>query len=185
MVTGVTTSARSGPYCEAGCAAPLLRRAEFAPRDYLWIYPTLLMVLAFVTLAGALQLTGVHRGLPTGQLEGLPPLSQYNPHGVFTCVENVGCALLAGAFAPLGVALATGRSTLLRVAGWFFREGAVLTLLDLVLSAVIYGSNLGYRLEVIALVSPGWSWSPPGVLVPVAPRRQLTVDTSSLPSRRA
>src|SRR6478672_3351937 len=56
MVTGVTTPPRSGPYCEAGCVAyPYTAAAEFVPRDYLWMYPTLLMVLAFVTLAGGLH----------------------------------------------------------------------------------------------------------------------------------
>ena len=204
MVTGVTTPPRSGPYCEAGCVAyPYTAAAEFVPRDYLWMYPTLLMVLAFVTLAGglhdlvpgarrvfsraglslslmgasllvvdyALQLTVMQPALLTGELEGVSPLSQYNPHGVFIGVENVGYALLAGAFAFLGVALATSRSTLLRVAAWVLRLGAVLTLLDLIVSAVVYRSGLDYRFEVIALLVTWLVLVATGVLVPVALRR--------------
>lgn len=63
----------------------------------------------------ALQLTVMQPALLPSQLERL---SQHNPHGAFIGVENVGYALLAGAFAPLGVALATSRSTLLRFAAW-------------------------------------------------------------------
>ena len=206
MVTGVTTPARSGPYCEAGCVAyPYTAAAEFVPRDYLWMYPTLLMVLAFVTLAGglhdlvpgprrvfsraglsvsvmgasllvvdyALQLTVVQPALLTGQLEGLSPLSQYNPHGVFIGVENVGYALLAGAFGCLGVSMATSRSTLLRVTAWVLRLGAVLTLIDLVVSAVVYRSNLDYRFEVIALLVAWLVLVATGVLVAVSLRREL------------
>ena len=218
MVTGVTTPPRSGPYCEAGCVAyPYTAAAQFVPRDYLWMYPTLLMVLAFVMLAGALhdlvpgprrvfsraalslsltgatllvvdyalQLTVMQPALITGQLESVSPLSQYNPHGVFIGVENVGYALFAGAFALLGVALATSRSRLLRVAAWVVRVGAVLTLLDLVISAVVYRSGLDYRFEVIALLITWLVLVATGVLVAVALRRQRTVDASSVPNQRS
>jgi hypothetical protein len=113
------------------------------------------------------------------------PLSQYNPHGVFIGVENVGYALFAGAFALLGVALATSRSRLLRVAAWVVRVGAVLTLLDLVISAVVYRSGLDYRFEVIALLITWLVLVATGVLVAVALRRQRTVDASSVPNQRS
>lgn len=45
----------------------------------------------------ALQLTVMQPALLPSQLERL---SQHNPHGAFIGVENVGYALLAGAFAP-------------------------------------------------------------------------------------
>ena len=218
MVTGVTTPPRSGPYCEAGCVAyPYTAAAEFVPRDYLWMYPTLLMVMAFVTLATgvhdlvpgprrvfsraglsmslmgatllvvdyALQLTVMQPALLTGQLEGVSPLSQYNPHGVFIGVENVGYALFAGAFGFLGVALASSRSTLLRAAAWVLRVGAVLTLLDLILSAVVYRSGLDYRFEVIALVVTWLVLVATGVLVAVALRRERPLDASSVADHRA
>jgi hypothetical protein len=81
--------------------------------------------------------------LLTGQLEGVSPLSQYNHHGVFIGLENVGYALLAGAFGFLGEH-GDQWSTLLRATAWVLRVGAVLTLLDLVVSAVVYRSDLDY-----------------------------------------
>ena len=104
---------------------------------------------------------------------------------MFIGVENVGYALFAGAFAFLGVALATSRSTLLRVAAWVLRLGAVLTLLDLIVSAVVYRSGLDYRFEVIALVVTWLVLVATGVLVAVALRRERPLDASSVADHRA
>ena len=130
------------PYCKAGCVAhPYTAAAEFVPRDYLWRYPALLLVLAFVTLAGglhdlvpghrrafiraglsmsvmgasllvvdyALQLTVMQPALLTDQLEGVSPLSQYNPISIspsmtFWPRRRGGCVIQArfARFAPQG-----------------------------------------------------------------------------------
>ncbi|MGZ4475348.1 MAG: hypothetical protein ACXVWW_06555, partial [Nocardioides sp.] len=45
LAVGVTTPARSGPYCRSGCVGyPYTDAAAFVPRDYLWMYPALAMV---------------------------------------------------------------------------------------------------------------------------------------------
>jgi hypothetical protein len=69
--------------------------------------------------------------------------------------------------------MATSRSTLLRVTAWVLRVGAVLTLLDLVVSAVVYRSDLDYRFEVIALLIAWLVLVATGVLVAVSLRREL------------
>ncbi|MGZ6804010.1 MAG: hypothetical protein ACXVFU_13275, partial [Nocardioidaceae bacterium] len=56
LAVGVTTPARSGPYCRSGCVGyPYTDAAAFVPRDYLWMYPALAMVLAFLVLAVTLH----------------------------------------------------------------------------------------------------------------------------------
>ena len=48
---GVTTPARSGPNCTSDCVtSPYTDVAAFVPRDYLWIYAAILMVLSYVVL---------------------------------------------------------------------------------------------------------------------------------------
>jgi hypothetical protein len=52
MGIGITTPARSGPFCtlENCITYPYTEAAQFVPRDYLWMYPSLLMALLFVVL---------------------------------------------------------------------------------------------------------------------------------------
>ena len=55
-----TTPPRSGPYCDANCVAyPYTDASAFVPRDYVWMYPTLLMVIALAMLA-----VGLHEIVP-------------------------------------------------------------------------------------------------------------------------
>ena len=52
LAVGVSTPVRSGPWCNDGCIAyPYTDAAAFVPRDYLWIYPEVLLVLLFLLLA--------------------------------------------------------------------------------------------------------------------------------------
>lgn len=58
----MTTLPRSGPYCRVGCVVDYPYTdgaAVFVPRDYLWVYPALLLALLVVVLAGC-----VHDRLP-------------------------------------------------------------------------------------------------------------------------
>ena len=52
LAVGVSTPVRSGPWCNDGCVVyPYTDAAAFVPRDYLWIYPEVLLVLLFLLLA--------------------------------------------------------------------------------------------------------------------------------------
>ena len=56
LVVAVTTLPRSGPYCRAGCLSyPYTDAGAFVPRDYLWLYPALVVTVLAVVLAGYLQ----------------------------------------------------------------------------------------------------------------------------------
>ena len=97
-----------------------------------------------------LQLFVVQPSLLAGESEGLSLLSQYNPHGVFIGLENLGYAALAVAFVFLGVVL-VGPSSLVRVARWVFLGGGVLTWVALAGLAVGYRADLQYRFELAAI----------------------------------
>jgi hypothetical protein len=52
LAVGITTPVRSGPNCGSGCVAyPYTDAAAFVPRDYLWMYPAIATVVAFLLLA--------------------------------------------------------------------------------------------------------------------------------------
>jgi hypothetical protein len=185
LVLSTTTPPRSGAYCSDGCIAyPYTDVAAYVPRDYLWMYPEVLLTLLFMVLAVCLaqwvplerrlpaavgvcfaviggtvlvidygiQLTVLQPALLAGQTEGLSALTQYNPHGVFIALENVGYAVLGVAFLFLGAALTAGTSRLERAVRWVFIVGGVLILAALVLYATIYRADLDVWFELMSML---------------------------------
>jgi hypothetical protein len=56
FAAGITTPARSGPFCTKACIAyPYTHVAAFIPGDYIWLYPGLLLALIFVVLMGCIH----------------------------------------------------------------------------------------------------------------------------------
>jgi hypothetical protein len=188
LAMAITTLPRSGPYCQSGCVGyPYTDVAAFVPRDYLWMYPAVVLTLltmvlvecihyqlapsrgllsriavAFTTMGAAVlvvdyasQLTFLQPALLLGETEGLSPWSQYNPHGVFIALENVGYALLNLAFLFIGAATVRTPWRLWRAAGWVFVCGGALVLASLVLYSAVYRVRLDYRFEVAAI---GLTW---------------------------
>jgi hypothetical protein len=52
LAMAVTTLPRSGPYCQSGCVGyPYTDVAAFVPRDYLWLYPAIVLTLLAMVLA--------------------------------------------------------------------------------------------------------------------------------------
>ena len=126
LAMAITTLPRSGPYCRSGCVGyPYTDAAAYVPRDYLWMYPAIVLTLlamalmecihfqmppsrallsrigvaftimgvAILVVDYAIQLTFLQPALLIGETEGLSPWTQYNPHGIFIALENVGYVL--------------------------------------------------------------------------------------------
>lgn len=56
FVVGVTTPARSGPFCTGSCISyPYTNVAAFIPGDYLWLLPGFLLALIFVVLMASIH----------------------------------------------------------------------------------------------------------------------------------
>ena len=81
LAVGVSTPVRSGPWCNDGCVVyPYTDAAAFVPRDYLWIYPEVLLVLLFLLLAVCL-------------LHWVPPQRRLSA-AVAVCFAVIGAAVL-------------------------------------------------------------------------------------------
>ena len=182
-----TTPPRTGPFAAPGTAIayPYSTAARFVPRDFIWMYLALLMMLAFLVLAVCIreraaddckvfgtvglslaivaftvigmdyfiQLRTVQPALLRGELDGLAILSQYNPHGVFIALEELGFLVMGLSFAFL--ALALGSSRLERATRWVFLVSSALTVAAFVGMSMYFGFGLEYRFEVTA-ISIGW-----------------------------
>jgi hypothetical protein len=180
----VTTPPRSGPFAGVGrIVYPYTSGSAFVPRDYLWMYPAMLTMVAFIVLVACVHDSAAGRGrvfgivglcfaaisstivitnyfiqlhvlqpmLLRGETEGLSVWSQYNPHGVFIALEELGYLALSVAFLFLALSLdARGgsESTIRRV----FLVSSFLGFALLVGLSVAYGFDLEYRFECAIIV---------------------------------
>jgi hypothetical protein len=158
---------------------------QFVPRDFLWMYPALLMMLAFLVLAACvrehavadrkvvgtiglclavasftiiavdyfIQLRTVQPALLNDEFDGLAIMSQYNPHGVYIALEELGFLVMGLSFAFL--ALAIGSSRLERVTRWVYLASSALIVAAFVGMSWYFGFGLEYRFEVAAIFL-GW-----------------------------
>ena len=124
-------------------------------RDDLRAYS--LVAVCFASLGAALvlsdyviQIAVVQPSLLDGQVSGLSLFSQYNPHGIFIALEDGGYSLISVAFLFTGLSI--GRlSTLERLVRRLLVISAVAVIGVLVSLSLIFGKDLDYRFEVIAL----------------------------------
>lgn len=98
-----------------------------------------------------IQLTVMQPSLLKGEVEGLALFSQYNPHGVFIALEDVGYLMMGVAF--LFAAAGFERSGRLeRAIQLLFVSSGVLGIGALIILALLYGYDLEYRYEVAAIL---------------------------------
>lgn len=116
----------------------------------------LLAGMAALTLSGDyfVQLAVVQPSLLAGETDGISLLSQYNPHGLFIALEELGYLLMSLSLVCLIPALL--RPTRLeRAIRWLFAAGFVTTLAALAWFSLRYGHERGYLFEV-AVISIDW-----------------------------
>jgi hypothetical protein len=109
-----------------------------------------LLAVATLVVDYAIQLAVVQPSLLSGESDGVALVSQYNPHGVFIALENVGYVALAVAFVFLSRVI-TGRGWLVRALRWLLLLAGALTLAALLVMSWWFGMDLGYRFEVVAI----------------------------------
>ncbi len=96
------------------------------------------------------QLSVVQPSLLKGEADGLALISQYNPHGIFIALEDLGYLTMSLAFL-LASAVLTGKGRLDRVIRWLYLVAAVLAIGSFVVLSALFGLDLDYRFEVLAI----------------------------------
>jgi hypothetical protein len=196
----------SGPGCIEGCIEyPYLDSLAQYPRDYLWMYLVLVMLVVYTIFMVALhanaapekrifaqvglsfglmaaltllvtyftQAAVVPISLLSGETEGIALFTQYNAHGIFIALEEIGYLLMSLSFLFMAFALSS-RSGVETAARWVFLAAFALTVVSLVAASIIYGLDRSYRFE-IAVISIDWlALIVNGVLLAVVFRRQTT-----------
>jgi hypothetical protein len=117
-----------------------------------------------------IQLSVIQPSLLKGETEGLVLFLQYNPHGIFIALEDLGYLLMSLAFLCVGVIFA-GTRKLERAIRWLFIGSAVLSIATFILLSLIYGQDLEYRFEVAVIMINWLTLLAGGVLLGVLFRR--------------
>ena len=109
-----------------------------------------LAAAALLTADYLVQLRAVQPAILRGELDGLAPLTQYNPYGVFIALEEAGYLLMAVAFGFAGAALG-GQPGVWRAVRRVFVVGAAAVGLLFAGLSIAYGFDVEYRFEVAAI----------------------------------
>ena len=122
-----------------------------------------------------IQFSVVPVSLMNQEMEGIALLTQYNAHGIFIVLEELGYLLMSLYFLFLAPVFAN-RDRLASVVRWVFIAGFVLTMVFLVVLSVIHGLDRMDRFEV-AVISINWLVLVlNGVLLSILFRRQLKMS---------
>jgi hypothetical protein len=203
FAVAVTTPPRTGPFAAPGSALayPYSAAAEFVPRDFRWMYPAVLMMLAYLVLAACIRsrASGTH-GLfgSIGQSLAIVSFAVITID-YFIQLQTIQPGLLRGegadlvalsqynphsvfialetlgylvmGFSFLFLGLSLGRERLQRATRWVLVVSFALSLLAFVGMSLYYGLNLEYRFEVAALTIDWLTLAAAGVLLALAFRR--------------
>jgi hypothetical protein len=184
----IFTPPRSGPFCMGACAGyPYSDTAAFFPRDYLWIFPAILLTPLFlvvcvcahswvatkmrvfsgialmfaaiatglITLDYFIQIEVMQPSLLKGETDGIALFSQYNPHGIFIAMEDLGYLMMSAAFFFLGAALGAD-SRLERIVRWLLMVSSALAYASFVGMSIAFGNALETRFE-LAIITINWT----------------------------
>lgn len=179
----VGTPPISGPYSlGAPTQYPFLDIISRFPRDYIWMYPAILLTIIFVVFIVCIhhyaasdkkifsqiglsfaiisatiliatyfiQISVIQPSLIAGETDGISILTQYNPHGLFIALEEIGYLLMSLAF--FCVAPVFSQPTKLeKTIRLIFIAGFVLAIAALIIITGQYGINREYRFEVLVI----------------------------------
>jgi hypothetical protein len=94
-----------------------------------------------------IQVTSIQPGLLRGETDGITLLTQYNPHGVFIALEEIGYIMMNISFVCL-VPVFTGTTKLERAIKTIFIISFILMTVAFIMISLKYGINREYIFEV-------------------------------------
>jgi len=177
----------SGAYApDSGISYPYLGTLPQFPRDYIWQYLALVLVVIYLIqfsiihsstsgnkkpysqialLFSALstivllityytQISVVPVSLLNNETRGIALLTQYNPHGLFIALEELGYLLMIISFVAL-TPIFQGKGILVRSIRTIYIVASAIVLIALIILSLLYGIDREDRFEVI-IISVAW-----------------------------
>jgi hypothetical protein len=121
------------------------------------------------------QVSVIQPSLILGETEGIALITQFNPHGIFIALEEIGYLFMSVAFLFLAPAFSV-KFRLERVIRWIFIVGFLLSIVALIIVFIQYGIAREYRFEVM-VISINWIvLLVSGILLSVLFRRAMSTS---------
>jgi hypothetical protein len=93
------------------------------------------------------QIFVIQASIVKGEFDGIAILTQYNPHGIFIAMEEIGYMIMSLTFLCL-VPVFSNNNKLEKAIRWLFLLSFILTIFSFVLISVIHGIRREYRFEI-------------------------------------
>ena len=119
-----------------------------------------------------IQFSVIPVSLINGETEGIALLTQYNPHGIFIVLEDLGYIIMSLSFLFMAPVF-TNKNRLESTVRWVFIAGFILTIVSLAVISIIYGLERKDRFEVATLSTDWLVLTINGILLSIVFRRQL------------
>lgn len=97
-----------------------------------------------------IQVSVIQPSILAGETDGISLLTQFNPHGIFIVLEELGFTLMIISLFAL-FPIFNGAGTLEKTIKWATIIGFLLAVISFLLVSVIHGINREYRFEVIVI----------------------------------
>lgn len=101
-----------------------------------------------------IQFTVIPTSLAQGETEGIALITQYNPHGIFIALEELGYILMSFSFLFIAFVF-SGKDLIQRFIRWIFISAFILTIISLSWIVIQFGLLRDYRFEII-VISIDW-----------------------------
>jgi hypothetical protein len=112
------------------------------------------------------QITIIQSSLVYGETEGIALLTQYNPHGIFIALEEIGYLFMSISFLFAGL-IFSNKSRLENAIRWVFILGFVLTMAVFMYIASSLGFHREYIFEITAITITWFTLIINGVLLAI------------------
>lgn len=195
----------SGANCPGDCIAyPYLDTVNRYPRDYVWMYLAMGLVVTYLSLVVALraladaggalfgqlavavaimsatiliacyfvQASVVPASLAAGEIEGITVLTQYNPHGIFIALEEIGYLLMSLSLLLL-VPVIGGPGKKRTAVRTLFSAPFAVSVVALIGYSVLDGLDRQDRFEVVSITANWLALIIGGVLLTMMMRDRL------------
>jgi hypothetical protein len=122
------------------------------------------LAAGFIAFDYFVQVLVVQTSLVHHEMDGVALLTQYNPHGLFIALEDLGYLLMAKGLLLLAMAVPSGRkhATALR---WSLGIPAGLTFASFITCAMLYGLDMALPFELAAITFVWIGLIPSGILM--------------------
>jgi len=137
-----------------------------------------LMAATILIVDYFLQLSVIQPSLESGETEGIALLTQYNPHGIFIALEEIGYLLMSVSFLCIAPIFSSS-DRVERAIRWIFSLSFFLAIITLIVVSLLYGIDRSYRFEIIVISIDWLVLTVTGMLVSIVFKRTTRMPTST------